>query len=139
MHLHCGGHVSLDQEPAGHISLTLPGLFNGSHSLDSTNRKSDETPSVCTWMVDVPLGRTVLLKSVRLESGSNITVQCVWSEENQVLESEGTTLLSGCDGDKATLTWTGAGRSSDTVQLSYYGEKLSIQLPTLNLCGLLAS
>lgn len=127
LHHHCGGNVSLDQEPAGHISLTVPGLFNDTDRLDPTNHSTDKTPSFCTWMVDIPPGRTVLLKVVWLESGSNITVQCVGSEEGQVLESEGTALLS----NKATLTWTGGGRSSDTIQLSYYGEKLSTQLPTL--------
>ncbi|XP_071361097.1 uncharacterized protein [Trachinotus anak] len=112
-HHHCGGNVSLDQEPVGHVSFTLPGLFT------DTN-KSDETPSFCTWTIDIPLGRTVLLKVVWLESGSNISVRCVWKKEDQVLESEGTVLLSGCDGNKATLTWTGAGHSSNAIQLSYY-------------------
>ncbi|XP_040000947.1 mucin-5AC isoform X2 [Xiphias gladius] len=86
-HRHCGGNVSLDQEPA-----------------------------------DLPLGRTVLLRVVRLESGSSISVRCVRNEEghDQVLESPGTAVLSGCDRNKAALTWTAAGHSSNAIQLSYY-------------------
>ncbi|XP_056229032.1 mucin-2 isoform X2 [Seriola aureovittata] len=119
-HQRCGGNVSLDQEPDGHISLTLPGLFTDTNRPDSMNHESEETPSLCTWMIDIPVGRTVLLKAVRLESGSNISVRCVWNEEDHVLENEGTALLSGCDGNKATLAWSGAGHSSNAIQLSYY-------------------
>ncbi|GLD52107.1 mucin-5AC-like isoform X1, partial [Lates japonicus] len=125
-HHHCGGNVSLDQEdPAGHISLTLPGLFTDTNRLNSMSHQSDKSLSHCTWMIDVPLGRTVLLKVVRLESGSSVSVRCVWKEEdlNQVLESGGTALLSGCDRNKATLTWSGAGHSSDEVQLSYHAQE----------------
>lgn len=143
-HHHCGGNVSLDQEdPAGHINLTLPGLFTDANRLNPMSHQSDKNLSRCTWMIDVPLGRTVLLKVVRLESGSSVSVLCVWKEEdhNQVLESGGTALLSGCDRNKATLTWSGPGHSSDEVQLSYYGEKLLTQLPRFSLlsqCGPLA-
>ncbi|XP_018555288.1 mucin-5AC isoform X1 [Lates calcarifer] len=122
-HHHCGGNVSLDQEdPAGHINLTLPGLFTDANRLNPMSHQSDKNLSRCTWMIDVPLGRTVLLKVVWLESGSSVSVLCVWKEEdhNQVLESGGTALLSGCDRNKATLTWSGPGHSSDEVQLSYY-------------------
>lgn len=113
----CGGNVSLDQEPAGHINLTLPRLFT-----DGLNG----TPPVwvCTWAIGLPAGRTVLLKLVRLESGSSASVRCFGNEAGRVLESEGTALLSGCDGNKAALSWTGAGRSSDPIQLVYYGMKL---------------
>lgn len=122
--LHCGGNVSLDTEPAGHINLTLPGLstFDTSNRLNPMNSQSDKTlpVSICTWTIGIPRGRTVLIKLAWLESGSGVTVRCVWKEEGPVLESGGTALLSGCDGNKATLTWTGAGRSSNPIQLSYY-------------------
>ncbi|XP_008290665.1 flocculation protein FLO11 isoform X2 [Stegastes partitus] len=118
-HLHCGGNVILDQEPAGRISLTSPGRFTDTSTLDSVKQESEEPfqASVCTWMIDIPLGRTVLLK---LERGSNISVRCVWNEQTRVLESGGTTLLSGCDRNKAALTWTRAGNSTNGVQLAYY-------------------
>nr|XP_046227253.1 mucin-5AC [Scatophagus argus] len=121
-HHHCGGNVSLDQKPAGHINLTLPVLSTDTNRLNVSSHRPDETKpvSVCTWMIDIPLRRLVLLKLVLLESGSNVSVRCVWNEEDRVLESGGTALLSGCDGNKATLSWTGAGRSSNAVQLSYY-------------------
>lgn len=120
----CGEDVSLDQEPSGHINLTLSGLF-----IDSTDRPhtithhSDEaTPaSVCTWTLNIPLGRTVLLKLVWLENSSSISIHCVWNEKELILESGGgTALLSGCDGSKATLYWTGEGWPSNVIELSYY-------------------
>lgn len=88
-------------------------------------------------MIGVPLGRTALLKLVWLDRGSSISVRCVWNEEDQVLERGGAALLSGCDGNKATLTWTGAGHSSNAIQLSYRGEKLLpiIQFSLLSQCG----
>ncbi|XP_038569139.1 uncharacterized protein LOC119898897 [Micropterus salmoides] len=121
-HHHCGGKISFDQEPAGHINLTLPGLFTDPNRLNPTNHPSDKTlpASVCTWMLDIPLGRTVLLKLIWLESGSNISVRCVWNEEKQLLASGGTALLSDCDTNKATISWTGAGYSSNVIQVSYY-------------------
>ncbi|XP_044047690.1 flocculation protein FLO11 [Siniperca chuatsi] len=121
-HHHCGGNVSLDQEPAGRINLTLPGLFTDGNRLNPMNHQSDETlpVSICTWMIGIPLGQTVLLKVLWLESGSNISVRCVWNEEDRVLESGGTALLSGCDRNKAILTWTGAGHSSNEIQVAYY-------------------
>ncbi|CAI5680978.1 unnamed protein product [Oreochromis niloticus] len=119
---HCGGNVSLDQKPAGHINLTLPGLFTNSSSLDPMILQSDKTSQVlvCTWVIDIPLGGKVLLKLVWLENGSSISVRCVWKEEDRALASGGKALLSGCDKNKAALTWTGAGRSLNAVQLAYY-------------------
>lgn len=118
----CGGNVSLDQEPAGHINLTLPGLFSNTSRLNSMNQQSDKTlqGSVCTWIIDIPLGRTVLLKLVWMENGLSLSVRCVWNEEDQVLASGEMTLLSGCDRNKASLTFTGAGRPSNAIQLVYY-------------------
>nr|XP_020478444.1 uncharacterized protein LOC109973302 [Monopterus albus] len=113
---HCGGNVSLDQEPAGHINLTLPGHFTDNR-FNPMNPQSDKTLFLCTWILDIPLGRTVLLKLLRLSVGSRISVRCVWNGEDQVLESLGVARLSGCD--KATITWTGLGHSSNTVQLYY--------------------
>lgn len=112
----CGGNVSLDQEPAGHINLTLPRLFTDTDGLNGT-------VSVCTWVIGLPAGRTVLLKLVRLENGSSASVRCFGNEAGRVLESEETALLSSCDGDKAALSWTGAGRPPDSIQLVYYGMK----------------
>ncbi|KAK5899263.1 hypothetical protein CesoFtcFv8_008759 [Champsocephalus esox] len=112
LHPHCGGNVRVDKEPAGHINLTLPGLI--------TDTNQSEPPSNCTWTIDVPLGVTVLLKLVWLESGSSISVQCVLNEEDKVLKSGETALLSLCDGNKASFTWTGAGHSSNAFQLFYY-------------------
>ncbi|XP_042340512.1 mucin-5AC isoform X1 [Plectropomus leopardus] len=120
---HCGGNVSLDKEPAGHINLTLPGLFTDiNNTLNLTNNQSVETPllSVCTWTLSLPQGQTVILESAWLESGSGVSVRCVWKDKDQILESEGATLLSGCDGNKATFTWTGAKHSSHVIQLFYY-------------------
>lgn len=110
---HCGGHVSLE-EPAGHMNLTLPGLYT-----DPAN--ADETPlvSVCTWLIGIPLGRKVLLTPLWLDSGSNVTVRCVWNEEHRFLESGGAVVLSHCDKNKATLSWRGARQSSNLIQLSY--------------------
>ncbi|XP_040891094.1 flocculation protein FLO11 [Toxotes jaculatrix] len=119
---HCNGNVSLDQEPVGHIRLTLSGLLTDTNRLNSMNHQPDKTLSLCTWTIDIPPGRTVLLKAAWLESGSSISVRCVGNEGDHdwVLESGGTALLSGCDRNKATLTWTGAGHSSNAIQMSYY-------------------
>lgn len=118
-HQRCGGNVSLDQKPAGHVSLTAPGLFADTSTLEPTSHRPDETlpVSVCTWTIGVPAGRMVLLK---LERGSSVSVGCLWKEDDQVLESGGTVLLSGCDGNKASLSWSGAGHSSNEIELSYY-------------------
>ncbi|XP_035000695.1 mucin-5AC isoform X2 [Hippoglossus stenolepis] len=113
----CGGEASLDQGPVGRLSLTVPGIISDSHGLNSLNQLS-----LCTWMIRIPPGRTLLLKVAGLEGDSSVSVRCVWNKKahDQVLESTGTARLSGCDGNKAALTWTGAGTSSDVIQLSYY-------------------
>nr|XP_043885271.1 flocculation protein FLO11 isoform X1 [Solea senegalensis] len=118
----CGGDVSVGQEPVGHISLMLPGPFTDTNRLNSVNHQSDKSISNCTWMIDIPLGKSLILKVALLDSGSRISVHCVWNKEDhgQVLERGGTALLSGCDGNKATLTWTGVGHSSNVIQLSYH-------------------
>ncbi|XP_069385544.1 serine-rich adhesin for platelets [Paralichthys olivaceus] len=113
----CGGDVNLDRGPVGQVSLTVPGLFGGTHRLNSMNHLS-----FCNWTIRIPPGRTLLLKVAGLGGDSRVSVRCVWNKKahNQVLESTGTALLSGCDGHKATLSWTGAGHSSNVIQLSYY-------------------
>ncbi|CAJ1054052.1 mucin-5AC [Xyrichtys novacula] len=120
----CGGNFDLDQDPAGRFNLTLPGLFP-----DSTDRPSSVTHlseeilpiTVCTWTLSLPPGRTVLLKLVWLESNSSISVHCVPNREDLVLEGlRGSALLSGCDRNKATLSWTGPRQSSNVIELSYY-------------------
>ncbi|XP_060950926.1 mucin-2 isoform X2 [Limanda limanda] len=114
----CGGDVSLDQGPNGRLSLTVPGLISDTTGLLSLNQLS-----LCTWMIHIPPGRTLHLKLEGLEGDSSVAVRCVRNQEAQdrVLESSGTALLSGCDGNQAALTWTGAGTSSSNViQLSYY-------------------
>ncbi|XP_041839396.1 uncharacterized protein si:ch211-14k19.8 [Melanotaenia boesemani] len=118
---HCGGSVSLDQEPSGRISLILPGLFTDTSRPNHTNQPSDETLqlSVCTWILNIPPGRVVFLKAVELERGSNISVHCAWNKDPQALQSGDTALLSGCDRDKATIRWTGAQRFPNAVQLVY--------------------
>ncbi|XP_028281680.1 mucin-22 [Parambassis ranga] len=108
---HCGGNVSLEHEAAG---LTLAGLYSDPTGL---NRMSDKV--VCTWIIDIPQDRTVHLKLVWLDSGSSISVLCVLTVGDRVLERGGTALLSGCDRNKATLSWTGAGNSSNAAQLVY--------------------
>ncbi|KAK5865819.1 hypothetical protein PBY51_020059 [Eleginops maclovinus] len=115
LHQRCGGNVSLDKEPAGHINLTLPGLISDTNQSDKTL-----PPSNCTWTIDIPLGVTLLLKLVWLESGSSVSVRCVLNKEDKVLKSGETALLSLCDGNKANFSWTGARHSSDAFQLSYY-------------------
>ncbi|KAK1886470.1 Interphotoreceptor matrix proteoglycan 2 [Dissostichus eleginoides] len=90
LHQHCGGNVRVDKEPAGQINLTLPGLIT-----DTNQSEKTLPPSNCTWTIDVPL-------------------------EDKVLKSGETALLSLCDGNKASFTWTGAGNSSNAFQLFYY-------------------
>lgn len=135
---HCGGNISLDQKPAGHINLTLPGLYTDTDRLNHTNNQSDKNLSLCTWLIDISVGRTVRLKLVQLKGGSSISVHCGRTEEDhdQVLENGQTALLTGCDRNKATLTWTGTGHYS--IQLAYYGEKpfyWIIQFNLLSQCG----
>lgn len=50
-------------------------------------------------------------------------VRCVWNEENHILVSKETVVLSHCDANKATLSWRADGGSSNPIQLSYYGRK----------------
>lgn len=125
MHHRCGGNVSLDQEPAGHINLTLPGHVNDTDRLNSTDQQSNDTRPgpICTWVIVLPPGRTVRLKSDWLGSDSNVSVRCLWNDEDGIRVSEGTALLSRCDNNKATLSWRGAGRTSNSIQLFYYGMK----------------
>ncbi|CAN9510210.1 unnamed protein product [Ophioblennius macclurei] len=120
-HHHCGGNVRLDQDQ-DHINLTLPELFTDADRLQRMKQESDRTLqlSVCTWTIDVPAGKTVLLKPKWSGSGSSISVLCISKKKNQTLENGRTAVLSGCDGNKAALTWTGEGHSSNIVQLAYY-------------------
>lgn len=77
----------------------------------------------------------VLLKLVWLERGSNVSLRCVSDQKDQALEIGDTALLAGCDQNKATLTWTGAGHSSNAFQLFYNGEKqLTLPKPIRAAC-----
>ncbi|MED6232257.1 hypothetical protein ATANTOWER_025817 [Ataeniobius toweri] len=121
LHQHCGGNVPLDQEPAGLINLSLPGLFNHTRGLNPMSLQSRESLplSNCTWVLGIPLGRTVLLKLKWMENDSRISLRCV--KEDQILHSHReTALLSDCDKNKAVLSWTGPGISSNSIQLAYY-------------------
>ncbi|CAB1459622.1 unnamed protein product [Pleuronectes platessa] len=91
----CGGDVSLDQGPVGRLSLTVPGLISVTQGLNSMNQLS-----LCTWTIHIPPGTR------RLRIGS-------W-------RAQGRLCSLGCDGNQAALTWTGAGTSSNVIQLSYY-------------------
>ncbi|KAF3687904.1 Interphotoreceptor matrix proteoglycan 2 Sialoprotein associated with cones and rods proteoglycan [Channa argus] len=121
-HHRCGGNVSLDPKPAGHINLTLPRIFNETNGLNYTKQQSDENLSLCTWLIDVPLGGKVLVKVEHLGGGLNITVRCVWTQEDQdlVLEIGKTVLLPSCARNKAILTWTGTQHFPGTIQLWYF-------------------
>ncbi|KAM4594450.1 uncharacterized protein V3H82_001255 isoform 1-T1 [Fundulus diaphanus] len=118
LHQHCGGNVTLDQEPEGHFNLTLPGLFN--HTISPIGRLYEENLplSNCSWVLGIPLGRTVLLQLKWIGSDSRISLRCV--EEYQLSLSQGkTALLSDCEENKAVLSWTGPGISSNLIQLAY--------------------
>lgn len=136
-HQPCGGNVSLDQHLAGHISLIVSDPFSSTNTtivtLNSTSDQSNEALplSVCTWIISIPPGRTVLFKLLWLESGSNATVRCLGNDH--VLEIDGLTLLSNCGGHKASLSWTGEGHSSNPIDLSYYGKKVSLDYSVLLL------
>ncbi|XP_030005368.1 uncharacterized protein LOC115429786 [Sphaeramia orbicularis] len=121
-HHQFGGNVNQDQEPAAHISLSLQGLFTHTNRPEPMKYQTDNTlpVGVYTKTVDVPEGRTVLLQLVRRESGSSISVNCVWDKKDQVLEVGEVVLLSDCNQNKATLTWTGEGHSTNAIQLSYH-------------------
>lgn len=144
LHHVCFGDVNLDHEPAGQINLTLPGLFTDSTDRpDTVTHRSHETTSVtlCTWTLSLPLNRMVLLRILRLENNSSISIHCVSHEEDLAVESSGgTALLSGCDNNKATLSLTAPRLSSNAVQLAYYGEKQLPDYPVvlLTLHGLVA-
>lgn len=115
----CGANISLDQGPAGSIHLTPPGRFN------ATNATSHGAPPppACTWVLQVPPGRTVLLAPSGLERGWALAVGCVRDQDDHVLGSEGTVVLSRCDNDTATLSWRADGGSARSAGLRYYGRK----------------
>lgn len=113
-HYQCHGHVSLAQEPTGHIGFSSVGVSDR-----PLNLQTDQNNVICTRTLQIPAGHTVLLKLVWLERGSNVSLRCVSDQENQALEIGDTALLAGCDQNKATLTWTGAGHSSNAFQLFY--------------------
>lgn len=132
----CGGNVSLDQHLAGPISLIVSEPFSSSNTTvvtlnstsDQSNQSNETLPlSVCTWMISIPPGRTVLFKLLWLESGSSASVLCLGN--GHVLEIDGSALLSDCGGHKASLSWTGVGHSSNPIELSYYGKKVSLDYP----------
>lgn len=52
-------------------------------------------------------------------------MRCFRNEDDHFLEMEGTALLSCCDTNKAILSWTGVGHSLNSIQLSYYGMKVT--------------
>ncbi|XP_020773083.2 uncharacterized protein si:ch211-14k19.8 isoform X2 [Boleophthalmus pectinirostris] len=105
----CNGYMDLSQEPMGHLSF-------------SPEQGTDQTRSplmICTRILEIPEHLSVLLKLVWLETGSNMSLVCVWDKERTLAVGD-TVLLSGCDQNKATLTWTGAGHSTHAFQLFYY-------------------
>ncbi|XP_024115527.1 uncharacterized protein si:ch211-14k19.8 isoform X1 [Oryzias melastigma] len=108
----CGGNVSLDREPVGRVTLTSPGLFTDTSPPDSV---SDSALSLCTWVMEIPPGKRILLK---VETGSHLSLCCAWNEGERRLQNGEAVLLSGCDGDKAILR--GSGFSSNIVSLVYY-------------------
>eukprot|EP00066_Takifugu_rubripes_P021848 XP_011611114.1 PREDICTED: uncharacterized protein LOC105417679 [Takifugu rubripes] len=118
----CGGNISLDQGPAGTINLTLPGRLNDANVTNNTGSQTDEPVpvSVCTWIIDVPLGWTVHLALSESERGSTVWVRCVWNQKDHILETKGKVALSHCDGNKGTLLWGAAGQSPNSIRLSYY-------------------
>lgn len=118
----CGGNVSLDQQ-SGDLKLPLPGRFNDTRTLNPVTQHTNRTVQTCTWVLHFPAGRMVLLKLDWSEGGPGVLVRCARSEEDWVLWSGDMTLLSGCDGNKATLSWRGTGHSSDSLQLAYFGEQ----------------
>lgn len=141
-HHPCGGNVSLDQHLAGRISLTASEPFSSTTTtstvipLNATSDQSNQTLrlSACTWMISIPPGRSVLFKLLWLESGSSATVRC--RGKDRVLEIDESTLLTDCGGHKASLSWTGEGHSSNPIELSYYGKKVSLDYPVWKLIEL---
>lgn len=120
---HCGGAISLDQGRVGTINLTLPGRFNDTSAVNNGSSQTDQPlpVSVCTWVIDIPLGCTVHLTLSRSDRGSTVWVRCAGNRENHVLVSGGTVALSHCDGNKGALLWGAAGQTSNSIRLSYYG------------------
>ncbi|XP_034043704.1 uncharacterized protein si:ch211-14k19.8 isoform X2 [Thalassophryne amazonica] len=116
LHHQCGGTLHLDQTPSGHLHLNLPGVLGDTNTLNPINLQTDPSLPVCTWMINIPLGLTVLLKLIWLESGSNFTVCCVGDQEELILETGGTILLR----NNASLNWTGTNHSLNPIQLSYH-------------------
>ncbi|XP_072319766.1 uncharacterized protein [Eucyclogobius newberryi] len=107
----CDGHADLSQEPTGHLSFTAG---------RGTGRTGGASLAVCTRTLEIPARHTARLKLVWLESGSNVSLACVLGTRERSLDVGDTALLSGCDRNRATLTWTGAGHSSNAFQLFYY-------------------
>ncbi|KAK7929279.1 hypothetical protein WMY93_005674 [Mugilogobius chulae] len=106
----CNEHMNLSQEPTGHISF-------------SPKQRTDQTKTsflVCTRTLGIPAQHTVQLKLVSLETGSNMSLVCVRDTKQWTLKVGDTALLSGCDRNRAALTWTGAGHSSNAFQFFYY-------------------
>ncbi|XP_038141269.1 uncharacterized protein si:ch211-14k19.8 [Cyprinodon tularosa] len=118
---HCGGNVTLDHEPVGHINLSLPDFFNNTNGLSSINKQPGENLplSNCTLMLVIPLGRKVLLKLEWMDRHSSISVRCGGQDQIFQIHQE-TMLLSDCDKNKAFLSWTGPGIFSNSIQLVYY-------------------
>ncbi|XP_028317251.1 uncharacterized protein LOC114472247 isoform X2 [Gouania willdenowi] len=118
----CGGNISLDREPYGHVNLTLSTLFTDTNTLHPINQQPNKNTenSTCLWTIHIPAEKTVLLKSLWMGTGWSLSVRCSWNENPQLLESGMIALLSGCDQNKAVLNWTGTRRSSNVVQLAYY-------------------
>ncbi|XP_008402953.1 uncharacterized protein LOC103462142 isoform X2 [Poecilia reticulata] len=120
LHQHCGGNVTLDREPEGHITLLLPGFFKHTGSLSPMSQQSEESLplSNCTWLLGIPLRKKLLLQLKWAESNWRISLRCV--EKDQILQSHGeTVLLSDCDENKAVLSWTGPRISSNSIHLTY--------------------
>lgn len=107
----CNGHMNLSQDPTGHFGFS-PGE-------EGSNRPSAGL-MICTRTLELPAGHTVLLKLVWLESGSNMSLVCTGDQDKQTLALGDTALLYGCDQNRATLTWSGAGHSSNAFQIFYY-------------------
>lgn len=117
----CGGHVRLDQAPVGRVILTLPGLFTDTSTLDPV---SESALSFCTWVIEIPPGRMILLT---VEISAHLSLRCAWNEGERSLQNGEAVLLSGCDGDKAILR--ASGFSQIIVSLVHYGEETFLSYP----------
>lgn len=107
----CNGHMNMSEQPTGHLDFS-PGQ-EGAKPLSSGLW-------ICTRTLEIPPGHSVQLKLVWLESGSNMSLVCTGHQEERTLAVGDSALLHGCDQNRATLTWTGAGHSSNAFQLFYY-------------------